>query len=124
MQLLSRYYWFIQRPVLQSSLQHLMLNFCETLNKSPTKEEDVIHSNTLIQIQCDSNGENNICNATCDGDGVNGKNTTVKIFTPEHLSIVGAREVPACIQSYNHHILNVSDSKQVILQPLQGRSLQ
>ena len=36
---------------------------------------------TMIQIQCDSNGENNICNATCDGDGdgdgVNGKDTTV-----------------------------------------------
>ena len=38
------------------------------------------------------------------------------VFTPEDLSIVGAREVPACIQSYNHHILNVSDSKQVIFQ--------
>ncbi|XP_068750352.1 uncharacterized protein [Montipora capricornis] len=69
--------------------------------------------NRMIRIQCDSNGENNICNATCDGDG-NGKDTTVEIFTLDDDS--------ACIQSYNKYILNVSDSKQVIFQPSQGRS--
>ncbi|XP_068750319.1 uncharacterized protein [Montipora capricornis] len=69
--------------------------------------------NRMIRIQCDSNGKNNICNATCDGNG-NGEDSTVEIFTLDDDS--------ACIQSYNKYILNVSDSKQVIFQPPQGRS--
>ena len=42
----------------------------------------------LIQIQCDSNGENDTCNATCDGDGVNGKDTTVTSKKPDSWSFV------------------------------------
>ena len=41
--------------------------------------------NTLIQIQCDSNSENNTCNATCDG---NGEDTTVTSKEPDSWSFV------------------------------------
>ena len=56
----------------------------ESLKRKGCKPE----VNTMIQLQCDSNGENNICNATCDGDGVNGKDTTVTSKKPDSWSFV------------------------------------
>ncbi|XP_068671588.1 uncharacterized protein [Montipora foliosa] len=76
------------------------------------------NANTLIQIQCDSNSENNTCNATCDGNGVDTTVTRLTLFSGN--SENGERQV--CIESFNGHILNVSDSGRVILQPPQGRS--
>ncbi|XP_068671587.1 uncharacterized protein [Montipora foliosa] len=70
------------------------------------------NANTLIQIQCDSNSENNTCNATCDGNGVDTTVTRLTLFSGN--SENGERQV--CIESFNGHILNVSDSGRVILQ--------
>ncbi|XP_068671418.1 uncharacterized protein [Montipora foliosa] len=79
---------------------------------------DQTNVNTLIQIQCDSNSENNTCKATCDGNGNDTTVTRLSLFSRN--SENGERQV--CIESFNGHILTVSDSDQVIFQPLQGRS--
>ncbi|XP_068750307.1 uncharacterized protein [Montipora capricornis] len=79
-------------------------------------------ANTLIQIKCDSNSENNTCNATCDGNGVDTTVTKHSIYLGSYETWHGRFVRPACIQSHKGHILTVSESEQVIFQPPQGRS--